>query len=143
MFQHPDYNKLGAERQKIPYNNSLSKERVELPGEYTTLFPACFLKKGILVRELLAGTQRIVHSMQRSWNWRWNGLIKWSKTSNIMILYLYHSLRIMQSMNIIKTISSMLPQLKEDSHSVSLMTHAMQLRLITRNTSSVQASFIL
>ena len=40
VFQHPDYNNLGAEREKIPYKNSLSEERVELPSEYTTLFPA-------------------------------------------------------------------------------------------------------
>ena len=31
-FQHPDDNNLGAEREKIPHNNSLSKDRVELPG---------------------------------------------------------------------------------------------------------------
>ena len=31
------------------------------------------------------------------------------------------------NINIIKSISSMLPLFKEDSHSVSLMTHAMQL----------------
>ena len=54
MFQHPDYNNLGSEREKIPHNNSRSKKRVELPGEYTTLpFPACFLKKDILVPEII------------------------------------------------------------------------------------------
>ena len=52
VFQHPDYNNLGAEWEKIPCNNSLSEERDELPGEYTTLFPACFLKKDILVPEI-------------------------------------------------------------------------------------------
>ena len=52
VFQHLDYNNLREERKKIPYNNSLSKERVDLPGEYTTLFPACFLKKDILVPEI-------------------------------------------------------------------------------------------
>ena len=30
-FQHPDYNNLGAEWEKIPHNSSLSKDRVELP----------------------------------------------------------------------------------------------------------------
>ena len=53
VFQHPDYNNLGAKRKKIHYNNSLSRERADLPGEYTTLFPACFLKTDILVPEII------------------------------------------------------------------------------------------
>ena len=42
VFQHPDGDNFGQEREEIPQFTAPSKEKVELPPEYTTIF-ACML----------------------------------------------------------------------------------------------------
>ena len=131
VFQHPDYNNLGAEREKISYNNSLSEERVELSGEYTTLLPACFLKKDILVPEIIGWNPKdstfTAEIMKLEIEWL-NQVVENIEYNDFLPLsWSAYNAKYVTNINIITSISSMLPLFKEDPHSVSLTTHAMQL----------------
>ena len=131
VFQHPDYNNLGTEREKIPYNNSLSEESVELPGENTTLFPACFLKNEILVPEINVWNPKdstfTAEIMKLEMEWLNRVFENIEHNDSLPLSWSAYNAKYATNINIITSISSMLPMFKEDSHSVSLMTHAMQL----------------
>ena len=122
---------MGAEREKIPQNNSLSKERVELSGEYTTLFPACFLRKDILVPEIIGWNPKdstfAAEVMELEMEWLNQVVENIEHKYSLPLSWSAYNSRYITNINIIKSISSLLPLFKEDLHSVSLMTHAMQL----------------
>ena len=52
VFQHLDNNNSGHNRAQTPFSNSLPKQKVDLPAEYTTLLPVSFLKTDVLVPEI-------------------------------------------------------------------------------------------
>ena len=131
VFQHPDYSNLGAEWEKIPHDNSLSKERVELPGEYTSLLPACFLKKDIFVPKIIGWNSKdstfTAEIMELEMEWLNQVVENIEHNDSLPLSWSAYNAKYVTNINIIKSISSVLPLFKEDSYSVSLMTHAMQL----------------
>ena len=52
VFQHPDSNNSGHNRVQTPFSNSLPRQEIDLPAQYTPLLPVSFLKKDVLVPEI-------------------------------------------------------------------------------------------
>ena len=114
----------------IGLNNNLSQERVEFLGEYTSLLPACFLKKDISVPEIIDWNPKdstyTAEIMELEMEWLNQVAENIGHNDSLLLSWSVYNAKYVTNINI-KSISSMLPLFKEDLHSVSLMTHVTQL----------------
>ena len=131
VFQHPDSNNSGYNLAQTPFSNSLPKQKVDLPAEYTTLLPVSFLKKDVLVPEIRGWQPKddtyTAESTKIEMYWLSHVVEAMQNGGSIPLSWSAYSAKYATNVNIIKSISSMLPLFKEDSHSVTLMIHAFKL----------------
>ena len=95
---------------------------VGLAGEYTTLLPTCFLKKDILVPEIIGWNPKdstcTAEIMELEMEWLNQVVENVEHNDSLPLLWSAYNAKYVTNISIIKSISFMLPLFKEDSHSV-------------------------
>ena len=116
---------------QTPFSNSLPKQKVDLLAEYTTLLPVSFLEKDVFVPEIRGWQPKddtyTAKSMKIKMDWLNHVVEAIHNGGSIPLSWSAYSAKYETNVNIIKSISSMLPLFKEDSHSVTLMIHVFKL----------------
>ena len=116
IFQHPNNNNSGHNRVQTPFSNSLPKQKVHLQTEYTTLLPVSFLKKDALVPKIRGWQPKddtyTAESIKIEMDWLNHAVEAMQNGGSVPSSWSAYTTKYATNVNIIKSISSMLPLFK-------------------------------
>ena len=132
IFQHPDDQNTGQCRDSAYYkDDGLRKQKANLPVEYLTIKPMMMKNKNPPTPENSSWKLTEVGPLGEviKYATKWLESIRQGTMNSPPAMLSWSGYHVMQhnDLAVLKSISSMLPLFKEDSHSVALMCHSMKL----------------